>query len=544
MLKARYKPKRLYWVLIVYVTIGVTYAVCDTDDVCLKFSSTTSIATSSYFSFLPTDSSLDSLSDFHEAKVARPKNNQNNPETLTPVQAPVIIKDDINEESLDNNEDFTGPLPGLSNIETGILGACGILVVAGIAVGIFVWKNTSRRSNLRQNHELPISDEEGDDFDYMKQLNNKQGISVPLPAIYRDDFFSNWQRRNGKHNDSNFQYEPRQKSPMVKVISEKQPLDLKFQIPAFEHAIFNSEQEANTGNNKISLNVEEDYIITAKHLRNSDYGPMFSGGLPQANITRPSALDPTYDPTAITYQLQKFLKSAPALQSVSPMEISLNLESDEEPKEIVNGSLGHQLSKLLLTENMVQVDLNEPENAKITLSNLQKAYQGLEQERRIVHLQESSTEKRPAQSFIQDYKDDYFKKHGTPFMSSLDLPDDKYIPLRNASGPELISRAKVLADPVLRLGQDEIALWEQGRIKKELKRLSYEMWDEQVLREEIEEDDRKLPFSVPKHNNSSCGEIADDTTALSNPANVILVLGDFKSHTIAVLSPEVVTNLE
>lgn len=464
---------------------------CDTDDSCLNFSSTTSIATSSYFSFLPTDSSLDSLSDFHEAKVARPKKNQNSPETQTPAQESVIIKNDLNEESLDNNEDFTGPLPGLSNIETGILGACGILVVAGIAVGIFVWKNTSRRRNLRHSHELPVSDEEGDDFDYLKQLDTKRSIKAPLPAIYRDDFFSNWQRRNGKHNDSSFQYEPRQKSPMVKVISEKQPLDLKFQIPTFEHAIFNSEQEPDIANNKIPLNVEEDYIITTKHLRNSDYGPMFSGGLPQANITRPSALDPTYDPTAITYQLQKFLKSTPALQNVSPMQISLNLDLDEVPKEVVNGSLGHQLSKLLLTENMVQVDLNEPENAKVTLSNLQKAYQGLEQERRVVHSQECSSEKDSAQLFVQNYKEDYLKKHGTPFMSSLDLPDDKYIPLRNASGPELISRAKVLADPVLRLGQDEIALWEQGRIKKELKRLSYEMWDEQLLREETEEDDRK-----------------------------------------------------
>lgn len=328
----------------------------------------------------------------------------------------------------------------------------------------------------------------------MKQLDTKQGINVPLPAIYRDDFFSNWQRRNNTHHDSNFQFEPRQKSPIVKVISEKQSLDLKFQTPTFEHAIFNSDQEAIVVvNNKIPLNVEEDYIITAKHLRNSDYGPMFSGGSLQANITRPSALDPTYDPTALTYQLQKFLKSSPTpLQSLSPMQISINLDLDEEPKEVVNEVLGHQLSKLLLNENMVQINLNEPdENTKMTLSNLQKAYQGLEQERKAIYFQENPLEKGPAQLFIQDYKDNYLKKHGTPFMSSLDLPDDEYIPLRNASGPELISRAKVLADPILRLGQDEIALWEQGRIKKELKRLSYEMWDEQVLREEIEEHDRK-----------------------------------------------------
>lgn len=472
------------------------FLVCDNDDSCLQSSSTASLATSSYFSFLPTsDLSLDALSNFHEAKVARPRKNENKPETLNPVQEPTMIKDNINEESVDANDakdDYTGPLPGLSNVETGILGACGILVVAGIAVGIFVWKNTTRRRNLRGSHELPISDEEGNDFDYIKQLDTKEGIRVPMPAIYRDDFFTNWQRKNGANQDSNLQYERRQKSPMVKVISEKQPSDLKFQTPTFEHGIFYSDQEANESSNKIPLNVEKSYIITAKHLRNSDYGPMFNGGSPQANITRPSALDPTYDPTAITYQLQKFLKNSPASQSVSPMQISLHLSLEEEPKDVLNGTLGHQLSKLLLNENMVQVNLNEPdEDTKTTLSNLQKAYHGLEQERKAIHLQESSSEKGPAQLFIQDYKDDYLKKHGAPFMSSLDLPDDKYIPLHNASGPELISRAKVLADPVLRLGQDEIALWEQGRMKKELKRLSYEMWDEQVLREEIEEHDRK-----------------------------------------------------
>jgi hypothetical protein len=92
--------------------------------------------------------------------------------------------------------------------------------------------------------------------------------------------------------------------------------------------------------------------------------------------------------------------------------------------------------------------------------------------------------KGPAQLFIDDYKKKYLEEHGKPFMSPLDLPDDQFIPLQDALGPPLISRAEVLADPARRLGEDEIALWEQSCRKKELKRLSYEMWDEQVIREE------------------------------------------------------------
>lgn len=362
-------------------------------------------------------------------------------------------------------------------------------------------------------------------------LKHQQGIKLPSIVYDKNDFFSNWQRKNDT-GQGDFQYEPNQKSP-TRVISEKAPAasDLRFQIPTFKHSLFSSEDEIRSSN-KIRINIEEDddddddddgsleeksrspnkhveeddYIITASHLRNSDYSAMFAPSPQlQPNQARPSALDPTYDPTAITYPLQKFLRGAPT-PNQTPCVIPIRLDhrddtesidetesvEETEPKQGSSRALNHQLTKLLQQQgkepDMIKVDLD---GDNTTLLNLQKAYQELELERKAMYDLEKSAEQGPAKLFTEDYKEEYFNRCGQSFMSSLDLPADQYIPLRNASGPDLISRAQVLADPIRRLGEDEIALWEQTCIKRELKRLSYEMWDEQMLRDEIEEYDRK-----------------------------------------------------
>ncbi|KAI8051866.1 hypothetical protein BDF21DRAFT_456745 [Thamnidium elegans] len=528
MLRPRYKCNGIYWILIFYV-IGIVYATkhkdCDKDDlqceaITSAFSSITSSSSSSSSSTTNTSSCvLETSSDFHEAKVAHPKPNPDKPNAVqdptSTFQDTINHNHDLGSSNEADTSDHHQPSSALSNVEAGILSACGILVVAGIAVGIFVWKNTTDRRNLRQN---PSDLEQNDDtsFKHTKsqyEHSKQQSIKLPSNVYDKNDFFSNWQRKNDKG-----EYEPNQKSP-TRVISEKAPAttDLRFQIPTFKHSLFSSEDEIQN-NNKIRINIEEDddddddsleeahtspnkhddnYIITASHLRNSDYSPMFAPSPQlQSNQERPSALDPTYDPTAITYPLQKFLRDIPTPDqnhSVIPINIQLNNQDDaesieeKEPKQESSRTLNHQLKKLLQPEQHGMVDLDDD----TTLLNLQKAYQELEEERKAIYDQERSLEEGPAKIFTQDYKQEYFNRYGQPFMSSLDLPDDQYIPLRNASGPDLISRAQVLADPIRRLGEDEIALWEQTCIKRELKRLSYEMWDEQMLRDEIEEYDRK-----------------------------------------------------
>ncbi|GAA5798927.1 hypothetical protein HPULCUR_004335 [Helicostylum pulchrum] len=571
MLRPRYKCSGIYWILILYVIIGIAYAKkhkdCDKDD--LQCQTIISSSITSSFSSITTSSStinslssssweLETFSDFHEAKVANPKPNPDKPNSVqdssSTFEDNINHNQDLGSSNEGNTNANTTSSSALSNVEAGILSACGILVVAGIAVGIFVWKNTSERRNLRQSHGTldleqnghPDDDNDDDDTTSFKHTTkessqyehtkHQQGIKLPCMVYDKNDFFSNWQRKNDT-GQGDFQYEPNQKSP-TRVISEKAPAasDLRFQIPTFKHTLFSSEDEIQNSN-KIRINIEEDddddsleekdtsppnehvvdddYIITASHLRNSDYSPMFAPApqLQPNNQARPSALDPTYDPAAITYPLQKFLRGVATTPNQTPCVIPIQLDHQDddtesieeaesveetEPKQGSSRALNHQLTKLLRPErrqDMIKVDLDDDDDDddddNTTLLNLQKAYQELEQERKAVYDQEKSTEEGPAKIFTEDYKEEYFNRCGQSFISSLDLPDDQYIPLRNASGPNLISRAQVLADPIRRLGEDEIALWEQTCIKRELKRLSYEMWDEQMLRDEIEEYDRK-----------------------------------------------------
>lgn len=478
----------------------------------------------------------ETLSDFHEAKVVRPKQNIDTPDLSKPIQQESnasTFEDTINQDqdlgssSEDIVTSIDDPHHGLSNVETGILSACGILVVAGIAVGILVWKNSSERRNLRRKHEFSISDIEHNDdqerdicFKIIKEPYKDPGLKLPSILYDQHDFITNWQRKDISHHHST---EPNQNSP-TRLISDKAPATLlsdltKFQIPTLKHTLFSSEEDGIVPqSNKIRINMEEQHISPDNSpeeekesyilSRNSNYSLMFANSLQiQTNQAgRPSALDPMYDPTALTYPLKKFLRETSTLtESLSVTQIALHLHSDYDDEEEDDNSsvpskreptreLSHQLTKLLQQSEQhttIQVDLNDDKSRIATLSNLQKAYQELEHERKAVYDQERSEGMGPASVFTEDYKQAYFKEYGRQFMSSLDLPDDQYIPLRNASGPELISRAEVLADPIRRLGQDEIALWEENCKRRELKRLSYEMWDEQILRDRLEEEDRR-----------------------------------------------------
>lgn len=505
----------------------------------------------------------DILTDFHEAKLVKPKPNPNTPRIPdTPVtnqQKPVdqSFQDNINQDrdlgsSGDGmpagtvRDEDTKPLSALSNVEAGVLSACGVLVVAGIAVGIFVWKNTTRRRNIQRSYELPMVDiEQSNDDDpdntrmhsefmtqesiYSKKPSFesakhwRKSIHVNLPSLSfdRDDFFSSWQRRNSRN--INFDFEPKQKSPIkiitAPVISEKQQdasleavkeeaetiTTTGFRLPSFEHTLFTSESEPILSLNNVvpkenktpataTAAAADDekhniFLLSASHLRNSVYGPMFGGASsPQlrgnTTSTIPSAMDPAIDPTALTYPLQKFLREVAPNSYSSPMQISVNLNSEQDDqddeeegaRQHLSSSksdtqqqehFSHQLNKFLkpttseASSKVVDINLRE---------DVQKR-KSLDQDT------EATTLDHLEKVLYQELKQ--AENNGKSFMSPLDLPNHEYVPLRNSKiEPGLVSRAEVLADPKRRLGQDEIALWE-NKCKKKQRELSLE----QILRE-------------------------------------------------------------
>ncbi|KAI8645910.1 hypothetical protein BD408DRAFT_480193 [Parasitella parasitica] len=564
---------------------------CDEDDwECLEDFTTlsaSSFITSSSSSFgepLSTVSAAgapDVLSDFHEAKLVKPKPDPNNPsgrERQPGKEEAGTVQDKYNQDQdIDSGSAGLGDsidestATGLSKVEAGVLSACGILVVAGIAVGIFVWKNNTKRRSLRHqdtsmadleyNHDLDMNGgdpmivkgstvqipratlpqqhkQQTDDIQSVKsaatsnseslaiiqkqlqqeleqeerfqvlQPREQPAINLTLPAFERDgdDFFSTWVQRNSK---------PSSQNEISQQISEQH--ETAFQMPKFEHALFVAPEEADPiipvkksravqlvyNNLKKADGIQSNSIAAAAGVDTSsafhtpqvgkEYEMVSLSPGQQANTApRPSALDPAHDPTAITYPLQKFLNTPTTQSFKSPAQISVELGHDDqnddqdddqvdavktvENKQDAFGAvytaektgassvpdLGQQLSKILrhpdqtktIPAAMVDIDLHE--HTSRSAAHIKKAHDELE----------------------------YGKQ---PFLSPLDLPDDRYIPMRDAAGPPLMSRAQILADPVRRLGQDEIALWEQKCRKKELKRLSCEMWDEQVQREEVED---------------------------------------------------------
>lgn len=578
----------------------------------------------------------DILSDFHEAKLVHPK--PANPDVPNQPLVPNTpnfessVQDDINQiqdlgsstENLLHEE--KQQLSALSNVEAGVLSACGVLVVAGIAVGIFVWKNTTRRRNLRRNHDMPMHDlesngEGGEDGALtakerlgalggkdivdvsLSQLQSGSGlkavVTIPDTARGREDFFTNWQRRNQQGND-NFEFEPKQKLIEQQIIPDKTNtvFDLTQQVlsPEKEEAIIseddvvdalqqtaipNLEQPNESNDLKIFSKLDDAAAEITQVEESGQLGEPAAAQLStkspntQTNTTTaiPSALDPTYDPTALTYPLQKFLRT-PA-SAFSPMQISVNISSEDDDEDdddendddsvaaynqgkkgaeyaaatrtqpqptpnigkerlpqspeiiadnkgLLGTPLSQHLNKLLRhpsierqrmvstgsSSKMVEISLQdevvlEPPLqqqflASPRLNNILGKFTKeplpiVSNQHHTSHerqLDISDNEKGPAQLFLEDYKKKYLEEHGKPFMSPLDLPDDQYVPLRDAAGPPLISRAKVLADPVRRLGEDEIALWEQSCRKKERKGLPPDMWDENVLRDGVEAYDR------------------------------------------------------
>ncbi|KAL9551198.1 hypothetical protein MBANPS3_004374 [Mucor bainieri] len=612
-----------YFILIVHATDSVED--CDEDDLeCLEdFTTTTSASfvTSSSSSFgepLSTVSAAgtpDVLSDFHEAKLVNPKPDPNHPggrkerppakqdgEPAGSVQDKYNQDQDIDSGSAGLGETIDeSTATGLSKVEAGVLSACGILVVAGIAVGIFVWKNTTKRRNLRDretsmadleyNHDLDMSGGNpmavkdsittampkavlepslksqqrfNDDMQSVKsnttnnsdslamiqkqlqqeleeeerlqlqQLKQKPIINLTLPAFERDedDFFTSWEQRNSKLSTTSDTNPPQQ-------ISEQQPAS--FQLPKLEHTLFTSEEAIISVNKPQAVEIvydetEEDDIIqpnsiAAAHVSSTYHTPEvgkeyemadLSPGL-QANTapSRPSATDPLHDPTAITYPLQKFLNT-PTQSFKSPVQIPVELgnsheeeedQDEEEEEKEENAPVQNTINILPLDKDAFGVtydsiiekpaasssahnlsqQLNKifrhPENAEPATTTPHTAMVDIDLNDTPINTTTIIASK--SQRALEKSPLKETEPGKQPFLSPLDLPDDQYIPMRDAAGPPLVSRAHVLADPVRRLGQDEIALWEQNCRKKELKRLSYEMWDEQMLRDQIEENDRK-----------------------------------------------------
>ncbi|KAF1804469.1 hypothetical protein FB192DRAFT_1467535 [Mucor lusitanicus] len=604
-----------YFILIVHATDSAED--CDEDDLeCLEdFTTTTSASfiTSSSSSFggpLSTVSAAgtpDVLSDFHEAKLVNPKPDPHNPggrkerlpakqdgEQAGSVQDKYNQDQDIDSGSAGLGETIDeSTATGLSKVEAGVLSACGILVVAGIAVGIFVWKNTAKRRNLRDrdmsmadlehNHDLDMSGGDpmavknaitttmpkavlepsiksqqrlNDDMQSVKsnttnnseslamiqkqlqkeleeeerlqlqQLKQQPIIDLTLPAFERDedDFFTSWEQRNSRLSTTS------NTNPPPQQISEQ--LQPSFQLPKLEHTLFTSEDAIISVNKTQAVEIvydeteEDDLIqpnsIAAAHASSTYHTPDIGKEYEQADLSpglqantataRPSATDPLHDPTAITYPLQKFLNT-PTQSFKSPVQIPVELgnnheeEEEEEEDEDEEGVIvENTISKLPLDKDafgatydgMIEKpaaspsvhnlgqQLNKifrhPENSDPTSSTPRTAMVDIDLNETPTSKSQRALEKSPLKETEPGKQ---------PFLSPLDLPDDQYMPMRDAAGPPLVSRAQVLADPVRRLGQDEIALWEQNCRKKELKRLSYEMWDEQMLRDQIEQNDRK-----------------------------------------------------
>ncbi|GAN02853.1 hypothetical protein MAM1_0029d02301 [Mucor ambiguus] len=601
-----------YFILIVHATDSAED--CDEDDLeCLEdFTTTTSASfiTSSLSSFgepLSTVSAAgtpDVLSDFHEAKLVNPKPDPNHPggrkERLPAKQdggQAGSVQDKYNQDQdIDSGSAGLGETidestaTGLSKVEAGVLSACGILVVAGIAVGIFVWKNTTKRRNLRDrdmsmadleyNHDSDMGGGDpmavkssiittmpkavlepsiksqqrfNDDMQSVKsnttnnseslamiqkqlqqeleeeerlqlqQLKQQPIINLTLPAFERDedDFFTSWEQCNSKLSSTSTtslpQQIPEQLQPsfqLSKLITSKDAIISANKTQAVEVVYDETEQ-----NDIIQPN-----SIAAAHVSSTHHTPDVGKEYEMADLSpslqantanaRPSATDPLHDPTAITYPLQKFLNT-PTQSFKSPVQIPVelgnSLEEEDEEGEEEDHPLDNTVNKLPLDKDafgatydiMIEKpagsssvhNLNQqlnkifrhPENAKPTASTPHTAMVDID----LSDTPMAATAASKSQRALEKSPLKETEPGKQPFLSPLDLPDDQYIPMRDAAGPPLVSRAQVLADPVRRLGQDEIALWEQNCRKKGLKQLSYEMWDEQILRDQIEENDRK-----------------------------------------------------
>ncbi|RCH93435.1 hypothetical protein CU098_010359, partial [Rhizopus stolonifer] len=297
--------------------------------------------------------SYETMSNFHEAKVADSRPNS----PPKPVHTEPAIQDDYSGDMDSGSDGITEDNTGLSRVETAVLSTCGVLVVAGIAVGLFVWKNTSTRNSANGMSDLE------------QQYDRENGIvskEQNLPSVEMVP----WKKSVEQDHSS-------VKPIVIEAITE----------PAVE------------------TDVTEDHelVLTTHHLRNSMYGPMF-GGSPEleTNIgTTSSATDPAHDPTVLTYPLQKFLKTP-------TKDIMYN--NKKGPSSLSVQKLSHQLARMFKSS----------EDAKKNPMLPFKKEKPLKIETNQV-LQTS---------------------YASSFVSPLDLPEDQYIPMQDAIGLPLVSRAE------------------------------------------------------------------------------------------------------
>ncbi|KAI8072249.1 uncharacterized protein B0P05DRAFT_639055 [Gilbertella persicaria] len=351
--------------------------------------------------------SYETMSNFHEAKVADSRPNS----PPKPVHTEPAIQDDYSGDMDSGSDGITEDNTGLSRVETAVLSTCGVLVVAGIAVGLFVWKNTSTRNSANGMSDLE------------QQYDRENGIvskEQNLPSVEMVP----WKKSVEQDHSS-------VKPIVIEAITE----------PAVE------------------TDVTEDHelVLTTHHLRNSMYGPMF-GGSPEleTNIgTTSSATDPAHDPTVLTYPLQKFLKTPTSCQS--PVQIAVHLENNQDEEEDEDEQ--NSFKEDIMYNNKKGPSSLSVQKLSHQLARMFKSSEDAKKNPMLPFKKEKPLKIETNQVLQTSY--------ASSFVSPLDLPEDQYIPMQDAIGLPLVSRAEVLADPLRRLGKDEIALWEENCRKKD-----------------------------------------------------------------------------
>jgi hypothetical protein len=251
------------------------------------------------------------------------------------------------------------------------LSASGILVVAGIAVGIVVWKNNARRRNLK--NQLDVEENRKDPFEPGEP---EKRFSFPSISV-RDTHVHHIIPEINNDNISEFT----------------------------DQSSF-SDQQSDQRRSFDGLSLKKTPQLDYQDVDIVDQQPQPN----KRERSRPIGDDPSIP----TYPLQKFLKS------------DLPFAQREHPRDFDG--------KIIKTKPM-QINLALDPGAPIRKRNFVDLIQEVERQ---------------------------------PIQSPLDLPQDCYIPLKDAVGPRLISRAEVMADPIRRQGQDELALWEENCRKKKV----------------------------------------------------------------------------
>lgn len=297
--------------------------------------------------------STEILSDFHEAKIS----SQQDSVKYDPLSKEGgSIQDSNSNNGLETSASFSSAeeSSGLNNVQTAVLSACGVLVVGGIAVGIFVWKNTyenktpgalasdnqdnghfnlNRQFSLEKYHShvqqkkqrkqsmKEATSEKNEQDDTMQDISNRvhyqteynPDISIALPTLEqeKENFFSI---------GSNFLKE----STIFSDIHQSSKTDKTLLLANLEEGLFSFE-DFNTPHlpkpeeNSVAINVPQ------TETDQPALQPI------RENNRVPSAEDPQYDPTALTYSLRKFLQT-PVLQQ-SPIHISIDLGIDDDDEE-------------------------------------------------------------------------------------------------------------------------------------------------------------------------------------------------------------------